>query len=268
MVDFHIFDVKSMTYESDTRMLKIVLRKEMPKNTSLEFLCYEPPQCIATARLSYSKMSYGYPNGYVTFAQDDLAELPSEKHSKCSMMISNYHGVCAYLNVPAYKDLEFYINDLFENESIDLDASQVPLIEPLDAISKKISFAPLFLSLRFDKNFRSLTFCDTPQNSAAITLVARALSFNKHLTKLVLANCGANEQQIINISHALTSNAGNAIEVLDLSGNQISIKAAGELSVCFNNWKHSLTHLNLSNCSMAVYNNILLHLLSYYYIIY
>ena len=243
-----------MSYDSETRMLKIELRKEPPKNTSLEYLCYEPPQCIESARLSYSKFSYGYPESYITFTQPGLEPLPSEKHSNCSMMIQNYRGVCSYLNVPVYKDLEFYINDLFEVQSIDLDASQVPLIEPLDG-SKKIDFAPLFLSLRFDKNFRSLTFCDTPQNSPAVTLIARALSANRHLTKLVLANSGANEQQLINLSHALKTNSKNLIEVLDLSGNQISMKAAGEFSACLSSWNHSLNYLNLANCSMAV-NNI------------
>ena len=243
-----------MSYDSETRMLKIVLRKEPPKNTSLEYLCYEPPQCVGSARLSYSKISYGYPESYVTFTHPDLEPLPSEKHSNCSMMIQNYRGVCSYLNVPVYKDLEFYINDLFETQSIDLDASQVPLIEPLDG-SKKIDFAPLFLSLRFDKNFRSLTFCDTPQNSAAVTLVARALSANRHLTKVVLSNCGANEQQIMNLSHALKTNTGNLVEVLDLSGNAISMKAAAEFSASLLSWKHSLVHLNLANCSMAVNNN-------------
>lgn len=247
-----------MTYDEETRTLKIVLQRDMPKTTSLEFLCFEAPQCVASARASYSQMSYGYPENHIEFTHPDLKPLPSEKHSKCSLMIRNYHGMCAYLNVPPYKDLEFYISDLFENKAIDLDPAQVPLIEPLDG-SKKIDFSPLFLALHYDRNFRSLSFCDTPQNAAAVTFVARALSTNRHLTKLVLSNCGANEQQIVSIAQALKSNIDNVVEILDLSGNTISMKAATELSACFGVWQHSLTHVNLANCSMAVNPQIYIH---------
>lgn len=252
LAEFHLFDVGTINYNVDTHTIGFVLRPGIPvfKGTSLVFSCTHHAAVISALRESFRSISHGYPQDFLKIVTSErLPDLEAASFSQLDRLLGNYHGVCAYMSVPPNREIEFYLSDVVASGSVELDLSAIPAIEQDPERSPRNDMSALLLSLRFDTTFRSITFADSPQ-PAAVSALARALTTNRHATKIIASNTGASETQLIELAEALRANEGNVVQILDLSQNAFTPKASAELARAILVWRHPLTELVLVECNM------------------
>ncbi|KAH3764375.1 F-actin-uncapping protein LRRC16A [Pelomyxa schiedti] len=244
--EFHLYDLESLNRSNDQVTISY---KSPSKSNKFSVSCSTAGAMIKGIRESFAIIASGFPATYFQLEDSGAVAVDPYEADPATKFINNYYGQCSFYGVLANREVVFYLRDLIDNNVTELDITQIPVIEDDADKAPLLELRALVASLRYDSHFRSVICTDTPQ-PAVMSMVAYVLQTNVTLTKVVLSDIGASEQQIIEVAEALKKNSLHAVQILDLSGNNISPKAALELAKVFHSYRHPLIELDLSNCSM------------------
>ncbi|KAH3766093.1 F-actin-uncapping protein LRRC16A [Pelomyxa schiedti] len=244
--EFHLYDLESLNRNSDQ---VIIAYKSPAKSNKFTVTCTTAGPMIKCIRESFAIIASGFPATYFQLEDSGASPVDPYEADTATKFINNYYGQCSFYQVFANREIVYYLRDLIDNNVTELDITQIPVIEDDADKAPLLELKALVASLRYDTHFRSVICTDTPQ-PAIMSMFAYVLQTNVTLTKVVLSDLGASEQHIIEVAEALKKNSLHAVQILDLSGNNISLKAAMELAKVFQSYRHPLIELDLSNCSL------------------
>eukprot|EP00127_Corallochytrium_limacisporum_P002648 Clim_evm84s134 gene=Clim_evmTU84s134 len=164
-------------------------------------------------------------------------------------ILTVFRAVCDFYQKRTDDNVVRFLKFLILTDNKEIELSSCPGIE--DHGSSALDLKMLCTSLRFNTFFRGLVV-EHYGRAKILNYLAGVLRSNYYLTKLVVRSLdrGNSEEGWIQVAQAIRDNPGNAIQVIDFSGNKIGQKAILALADAFTNWSHGLLHVNLENCGI------------------
>lgn len=110
-----------------------------------------------------------------------------------------YKAQCAYFSTPICAEFLYYVTNIVQSGSLELDISECPGIEPKSELS--LNMVPIFAALRHNSYFRSIVISKVPRyflfhsiynniRKEVISLLADTLKYNRFITKLIFKDVG------------------------------------------------------------------------------
>lgn len=175
-----------------------------------------------------------------------MRDIPESDGGVCGGFNFTYQAMCDYFNTPVREDLCWDISHLFTANNIkifNLEDFEQP-ITPLD-------LAAVLGALRYNTWFTGLIARSMPLDpKRSFQDIAKLLSMNTNITKLVLSEVGMVKDTGACIAEALKTNPETGINVIDLSKNSMDDRTVAAFAATIGTMSHGLIELDVSHCNI------------------
>ncbi|PRP82649.1 hypothetical protein PROFUN_09760 [Planoprotostelium fungivorum] len=230
-------------------------KKEEPL-TSVDVISFQcgpgltVPLCASIIN-AYQNISMNFPPEFacgIHMGGIDLAtnEPPVIEPSQAFLKI--YRAWCNYYMFPPHPEFLYYLEALYYYSDRDMDLTQVPGIDPRSEAA--LNLWPVMAALRFDTYFKSIKLHRYPRKEL-VFLMADVLRNNTCLTRIDLEEVAGDERLWCELGSSLGANTKNNISMIRISDSTFTSRAVASLAMALSTFDHSLTHLELPNCSIA-----------------
>eukprot|EP01111_Echinosteliopsis_oligospora_P015976 TRINITY_DN6498_c0_g1_i1.p1 TRINITY_DN6498_c0_g1~~TRINITY_DN6498_c0_g1_i1.p1 ORF type:complete len:895 (+),score=278.48 TRINITY_DN6498_c0_g1_i1:113-2797(+) len=181
------------------------------------------------------------------FAPENLSPLENDfQPGPADNFLEIYQAHCSYNKTRPSVEFIRYFNYLVENGITELDLNLCPGSE----IKSDISFdiPTVFSSLAHNTYFKSVIVRGVQVRNLTDS-IAKSLAYNKTISRLHITDT-EEEQPLTYLGAGLKYNKSSVLQIIDLSGNDISSESAAHLGVGIASLTHGISVLNLSKCSI------------------
>eukprot|EP01112_Ceratiomyxa_fruticulosa_P008454 TRINITY_DN2191_c0_g1_i2.p1 TRINITY_DN2191_c0_g1~~TRINITY_DN2191_c0_g1_i2.p1 ORF type:complete len:897 (-),score=195.19 TRINITY_DN2191_c0_g1_i2:116-2806(-) len=257
----HLYDITELNAvdsegpEHFELLYQVIDKNDKKEDLGIHVKC--PTGAVATSiikniRTAYRKITVGFPEEY----QIKIG-LPPERVERLDPnftvhplsaggLIDQYISLSYYYNTKPTLDFVRHIEGVCAVNSIDLDLTECPGIDPSSELGFNLFTG--ITSLRHNTYFRGVRVHGVAHPSV-LNAVGTALSTNRTLTRVVLTDLHT-EQSFVPIGKALATNAHHAVQYLNLSKNKLSFQALASLCDAISKFPHALLRLDLSYCEI------------------
>jgi Ran GTPase-activating protein (RanGAP) involved in mRNA processing and transport len=171
-----------------------------------------------------------------------LRELEEPSEKPCGGFIDAYICVCDWQSVPPRPDIIWEIENIYvPNKRRCLGLEEFESLKPQE-------FNSLVSTLAYNKYFTGLTCPNIQLDKVMAQSLGVMIAKNSTIEELNLNNTGLIKGNIAPICDAFKANKDSAIQLLDVSNNQLTDKDLPLLGVGLGSLPKGLISLNVSNC--------------------